>query len=82
MTELTFFFMEQNRIDDKNAPCKPFEKMDDCPFCGGYRLTIRTEDDLFWGHCRSCGSTGPERRDRHNAIGVWNKRDGKDWRIP
>ena len=68
MTELTFYFMKQNAEDDKNAPVAPFEKMDACPFCGSDHLTIRSEDEFMWGHCRQCGATGSERKQRKRSL--------------
>lgn len=79
MTELTFFFMEQNQEDEKNKPVPPFEGALDCPFCASSNITVRDEKEKgesfeFWCHCRECGADGPARSDRTYALKVWNLR--------
>ena len=74
MSKLTIELIGEKNTDDKNAPKPPFEKMQNCPFCDSDYLTIKIQDDLTWGHCRACGCDGPVRSERHNAIGVWNRR--------
>jgi len=43
-----------------------------CPFCRKARGEIRKVRGGFQGVCPDCGSTGPKRESRDEALGAWN----------
>jgi Lar family restriction alleviation protein len=55
-------------------------KLKPCPFCGetaelypdGVLLSTP-----WWVECRRCGTFGPEKKTRQQAIAAWNRRAGK-----
>lgn len=51
------------------------EDIEQCPFCGGEGIELRGMDDPLenkWVYCLSCGSEGPQNRDKTDAILLWN----------
>ena len=75
MSKITLELMAREKRDIENKPIAPFEIASNCPFCGGDNITIRNQDNkIFWMACMDCDSNGPNRMDRRNAIGIWNRR--------
>lgn len=66
-------------IDSKSGPTA-FELAGDelkpCPFCHSLDIRIRTENPPEFTHCACgiCGSQGPTRDNRLNALAMWQRR--------
>jgi len=56
------------------------EKLKPCPFCGGDKIEIASEDGatkaFYRAYCEACSSAGSFARSRAAAIRAWNDRPG------
>jgi len=75
VSELTLALMARNNnkpseFELKGKPINP------CPFCGSEDIYVVDNSDwgMCWCGCAQCGTEGPCRPDRFNAIAMWQKR--------
>jgi len=73
MSELTVELIKRRNNKPTRFELKG-KKILRCPFCADDQIALVQDDWMYWCCCTLCGTEGPVRDSRVNAVSVWQKR--------